>query len=211
MSNDSDSDDQPPKVLGVIAYADAEAVFYTGKASDIARALALTAIAVVWFFAGGGIEHITPVATIHQLQLNTPLTWALYTAILSVILDLLQYLWGAAAWMLTRWSIQEALLRDVARTPSLTSAMIWRFGALVGVPRLLAEIASLSWPEEKRWVDRRDDLRKKIKDSREAGTLNATFGPTEGLQSLNAPIALMFWAKCALVIASYVLLALAVH
>src|ERR1700747_32122 len=106
MSNDSSSEDQPPKVPGPIAHADAAAVFYTGKARDIARALALTAIAVVWFFAAGGIEHITPVATIHQLRLNTALTWALYTAILSVMLDLLQYLWGAAAaWMVTRWSI----------------------------------------------------------------------------------------------------------
>lgn len=210
MNDKVEVDEESRKGLGAITYAQAEATFYTGKASDIARALALTDIAVVWFFAAGGIEHITPKQTVENLQSNCALTWALYMGIMCVVLDLLQYLWGAGVWMLARWSIQEALIRDVGATPSRVSAIIWRIGRLVGVPKLLAEMADVSWVSAGSWVVRRDNLRETIKAHRDAKTLDSTFDSAEGPQWLNAPIALIFWAKCVSVISSYVLLGYAI-
>jgi hypothetical protein len=63
---------------------------FTGKASDIARQLSLAGIAVAWLFKidrpGGGI------------QLVPLLLLAVGSFVLSLVLDLIQYVYQAAAW-----------------------------------------------------------------------------------------------------------------
>jgi hypothetical protein len=66
---------------------------FSGKASDIARTLALSAIAVVWIFredasvAGGPITHVV---------LPKLLLFGAVGAVLTLSLDLCQYTWATA-------------------------------------------------------------------------------------------------------------------
>lgn len=63
--------------------------YFTGKASDVIRQLGLAAIALVWLFK---------VDVAGRPQLPNLLFVAAYWAVVSLALDLLQYLYGAAAW-----------------------------------------------------------------------------------------------------------------
>jgi len=63
--------------------------FYTGKASDIIRQLALAAIAVVWVFK---------IDRAGQPTVPRALFIAAGWTILTLAIDALQYLYGAAAW-----------------------------------------------------------------------------------------------------------------
>lgn len=195
--------------IGVLTYADEEATFYTGKAGDVARPLALTAVGVIWFFAAGGIENITPASTIANLNGNQYLLWSLYLAVACLVLDMCQYLWGSLAWMLSRWSIQEAIVRDKDDRVGFVSAFIWRAGRLVGTPTFLAECLGMTLDKNCSWYTRRELLRQKIREERAAKNLGEPFGRKYGPQKNNAPMSIMFTLKCLAVIASYILLAIA--
>lgn len=68
--------------------------FYTGKVSDIARQLALGAIAIIWLFRTGDISaSVIPRALAPPLKL----------VVAGLALDLLQYSFGAALWGLCQW------------------------------------------------------------------------------------------------------------
>jgi hypothetical protein len=63
---------------------------FSGKASDIARTLALSAIAIVWIFKVEGKDG--------SLRFARPLVIGAGGAVLALSLDLLQYVWGALLW-----------------------------------------------------------------------------------------------------------------
>lgn len=63
--------------------------YFSGKASDVVRQLGLAAVALVWLFKVD-IEG--------KPQLPSLLLTAAAWAVVSLALDLLQYLYGAAAW-----------------------------------------------------------------------------------------------------------------
>lgn len=63
--------------------------YFTGKASDVIRQLGLAAVALVWLFK---------VDVAGRPQLPEILLVAAQWAVVSLALDLLQYLYGAAAW-----------------------------------------------------------------------------------------------------------------
>ena len=62
---------------------------HSGRASDIARTLALSAIAAVWIFKQDGAEAGT-------LVLGPQLLWVGFLAVAALACDLMQYLWSAA-------------------------------------------------------------------------------------------------------------------
>jgi hypothetical protein len=64
--------------------------FYSGKASDIARTLALSAIAVVWIFKVDTRQGAYGFAA--------PLLFAAWGAVAALFLDMLQYAWAALIW-----------------------------------------------------------------------------------------------------------------
>jgi hypothetical protein len=66
--------------------------YYTasGKASDIARTLALSAIAIVWIFKIDTKQGAYGFAA--------PLLFVAWGAVIALTLDLLQYAWGALIW-----------------------------------------------------------------------------------------------------------------
>jgi hypothetical protein len=86
---------------------------YSSQLSPIARTLALTAIAVVWLFAGSGLESTSsPVATWHHLESSAWLTCALILALAALVSDLMQYAWGAWAWGTYQWALDQILGND---------------------------------------------------------------------------------------------------
>ena len=63
--------------------------FYSGKVSDIARQLAFAAIAVIWLFKSGDGRSISiPKELLYPLKL----------VVVSLAVDLLQYVFGTIAW-----------------------------------------------------------------------------------------------------------------
>ncbi|MEJ1966490.1 MAG: hypothetical protein WDO56_35110 [Gammaproteobacteria bacterium] len=63
----------------------------SGKASDIARTLALSALAIVWLFKVDGPKP-------GELQFAEPLLRTAYAAIAALALDLVQYCWATFIW-----------------------------------------------------------------------------------------------------------------
>ena len=73
----------------------------SAKVSDLVRQLALAGIAVVWIFRLGG-EHPTGV------HLQKPLLLPLGSLILTLVTDLLQYVYKTIVWGLFNWSSWRA-------------------------------------------------------------------------------------------------------
>lgn len=88
---------------------------YTGKASDIARQLCFSAIAVVWVFRVSG----QPLAEL--------LVWVAFFAIFSLALDLFQYLYLALVWAGVNWYHRKrgVELDDDVVVPPILAGLGW--------------------------------------------------------------------------------------
>lgn len=63
--------------------------YYTGKASDINRSLALAGVAIIWLFRNTGDgQPLFPLSLLHPL----------FFLVVSLGLDLMQYFFGSASW-----------------------------------------------------------------------------------------------------------------
>lgn len=71
--------------------------YFTGKASELARQLAFSGIAVIWIFKNTGTTALVP----------DDLIWPLFLLVVTLFLDLLQYILASVMW--TRFTrAQEA-------------------------------------------------------------------------------------------------------
>lgn len=88
----------------------------SGKASDIARQLAFAGIAFIWVFSGASNFH-GPTIHIPDDLLEVGLA-----LVIALILDLLQYVWGAGSWGIFRRHqerpIREGLKEDDFLAPA---------------------------------------------------------------------------------------------
>ena len=106
--------------------------WYSGKASDVARSVAFAGVAIIWIFRIAGEKGPQPPET-----LLLPL--ALLAA--GLVLDLLQYIWGAATWGFFH-RYHEAKLEDPKLDPPLdhSEKLAWPMHALF-VLKLVAVLA----------------------------------------------------------------------
>src|SRR4051812_6963206 len=83
----------------VVTHAGQQHETYTAAASAAARTLAVSAIGVVWLFAGGlTTQDATPQVILKKVESSGSLHAALVLAVATLALDLLQYAWASVAW-----------------------------------------------------------------------------------------------------------------
>lgn len=198
----------------IVSNADAEYQSYSAQVSTTIRTLALTAIALIWLFAGTGLgQSRSPSATLHRLESAEPLLLALTLALSVLIADFLQYVWGSLGWSTYRWALEQILVNDSMDPEDLSirSRLGWTAGRLFHVAwhlewHLYGQSQAASG---KSWPERRANLRSVLLTSRSGQE------PAAARTALDAPwspvlisrvISFLFWAKVILLICSYLLL-----
>jgi hypothetical protein len=155
-------DSSPPAIY---ARADEEYQAYTGQVSLISRTLALTAIAVIWLFASQKQgSTLSPFMALRKVESAQPLLFSLAFTLGTLILDLLQYVWGSIAWATYRWSLDQILINDSfdPLNLSLRVRVAWASARLCGLVKRFEY--SLGHPaSDREWPKRREQLRKDIK------------------------------------------------
>ncbi|SCX24790.1 hypothetical protein [Mycolicibacterium fluoranthenivorans] len=202
-------DSGPDHATDWLSAAGSRADFYSGKASDVIRALSLTCIAVVWLFAAGGVTSSNPSKTLATLGANTGLKVALWASIIAVILDVVQYILGALGWMLIRWCLAEILQRDGGDSEmACQTRFIWLVSRIVGIPTALAEALDTTTSG---WPAIRDELRTKISEQRATIPTQLNSAGTDGPSNVfDAGTTLLFLLKSVAVLVAYIALATAV-
>jgi hypothetical protein len=198
----------------ITSNADEEHQSYSAQASTIVRTLALTAVGVIWLFAGAGLSQArSPEVTLRRLESAHSLAVALALALGALIADLLQYIWGSLSWSMYLWSLEQILINDGLDSDDLPlrSRIGW---AVARAFHVAWHIEYYVYAESqaalgKSWRDRRANLRDIIRRSRSGR------GPTAVGVALNTPwspllinrvISALFWMKIILLMSCYALL-----
>lgn len=157
-------------VRGIFARADDEYQAYSSQVSPIVRTLALTAVAVIWLFAGARSGNSqSPLAILHRLELTSSLTLALALALCTLLMDLMQYVWGALSWATYRWSLEQILMNDNFDPEDLSLRVRWAWL----IARVFHIVQYLEYNErdgqrpalKQPWKVRRSNLRNLLKKS----------------------------------------------
>jgi hypothetical protein len=102
-----------------IALATSERAFHSSQSSAVVRSLALTAVGVVWLFAGGLSDRdASPERVLNLLKDSNGLLLALNFALLALALDAMQYISAAFLWSLYRWGLDQITVNDLYIDPS---------------------------------------------------------------------------------------------
>jgi hypothetical protein len=201
-------------VHGILINADNEYQTYSSQVSPIARTLALTAIAVIWLFAGAKTgTNKSPFAILHSLESARSLDVALALALSVLLVDLLQYVWGSLAWGIYRWSLDQILINDSFDQDDLSARarLGWALARLFHVTRYLEyRVSGNTGSDSSRsWPRRRSDLRNQL------GKVHVDKGLTSLTTALSTPwspviinriVTVFFLCKICLLIVCYVLL-----
>lgn len=132
-----------------MANADSRYREYTTQASTVARSLALSAIAVVWLFAGGlAGKDATPEQLLANVRSATALDVALRFALLALLLDLLQYVWAAAAWGRFHREIEGVVRGDNGTTAFKEVRDAWVRAKKIGFVAQLERAAAMDPPAD---------------------------------------------------------------
>lgn len=199
--------------FAVTTRADDEFQQYSGLVSQIVRTLALTAIAIVWLFSGGGSQTLEPGDIVARMQDDWRLNGTFGLAIACLVADLLQYVWAASAWGIYRWIWDQLLLNDPrVNGASVSLRFAWRVSRLYGIPRYLE--SAVDGPDRDEvdrgsWIKRRDSLRAQLRSlrtgtgqSRIHDALDVPIAPI----GINRPTIVFFTVKVIAILFAFILL-----
>jgi len=177
---------------------------YTAQASNLARTLALSGIAIIWLFAGGLVAgNASPRATLDRVYGEQALQVALLLLVSVLILDIAQYLWAAVIFGMLAWSADRIVAaRD--RTPTqLTHAdrLAWRVARSSGMQQRIGPASATDAEASAAWRQQR---------TASAATLAASEDPASLLGAPAAPrgavmaVDVLFWLKLLALLVAYV-------
>ena len=200
---------------GIFVNADNEYQAYSSQVSPIVRTLALTAIAVIWLFAGARSgSNPSPLDVLHRLELTGSLTVALALALCVLLVDLMQYVWGALSWATYRWSLEQIMLNDNFDPEDLPLRIKlgWLVARMFRVAQYLEYYGkeSAKSTSKQPWVIRRNNLRKLLRkstlDNSSSTSLKSALGAPWSPLIINRLLSFFFVSKIALLILCYAFL-----
>lgn len=204
------------RVYRISVNADAEYQAYSAQVSPIVRTLALTAIGVIWLFAGarpGGSGDSTPFAVLHRLESTGSLALALILALCALLVDLSQYVWGSLSWGTYRWSLEQILINDNFDPDDLSFRVRlgWLIARLFRVPQHFEyhAMGKSGAALGKSWQTRRSDLRNSLQciHSRQVSpSLKVALDEPWSPLIINRISLILFLCKIALLVLCYALL-----
>ena len=205
--------DEVGVVHTIVGNADDEYQAYSSQVSPIARTLALTAIAVIWLFAGAKIGNDkSPLAILHSLEATYSLDVALALALAVLLTDLLQYVWGSLAWGVYRWSLEQILVNDSFDQDDLSARVRlgWAVARLLHFAQYLEyQVGRAGLEDGRSWPMRRGYFRaqlRKMRDDKDSGTLAAATEVPWSPAIINRVTIALFLCKVGLLVVCYIFL-----
>ena len=176
---------------------------YTAQASALARAVALSGVALIWLFGGGlSPNNASPDKVLDRIYEEGTLRVALVLLVAVLVLDIAQYLLASAAFGLLAWSADRVAADNAwPKGPSGADRVAWRAASALGLDRRMMLAVETSLPADADRVARRDVLRKALATPDNlAGLLGGSGTP----RLLVAAVDGLFWAKLLALLVAYV-------
>jgi len=201
----------------VIGLASEQRGQYSAQSSTVVRTLALSGLAAVWLFGGGlAAKESSPQTIVAAVLQSGLLRASAVLAIVALLCDVAQYLWGSWAWSRVSWALNQALINDdYGESPSSAVRRAWgnldRWGfannlvyhaeaAGSGV----ADIARSGGPVV--FDSPVSEARQYLGSARRSQAVSAFLARRWSPPWLNRSIEALFWSKAALAVGCYLCL-----
>jgi hypothetical protein len=173
----------------------------TTKASDVGRALGLSAVAIVWLLAAG-VSASDPNVVLKAIGGSGLLSWAIRLAVLGLLADGLQYLWAAGSWGLYAW-VGKRVWRARSLPWGSEAKAYWWLSTVFWLDRtvLRASLSEADYREQlkRSRSDRKAEAAARLRDGEPKSLLTESVSPP----FLNGVSYLLFWFKMTAIIGAY--------